>query len=358
MTLHQSDSAAAVARAVGYPSSSPAIEPRHNREAIMDGTAMLKTGDREVAREVYKQTQAELIIPPPAQGIGRDYEDEARLALISNDDIAFKKTALALFLAAERESNSAVADERLNSNEAALEERMLHVRALTPGGIAWRLKELLRFQTEVEETSDYAINIVRAALADAIEQERARQAPSPRVTDSAARLGEAFSPAEEEYAAADRALDDRHYPKGAERQRLEQALQAAVDRRGAIIDDLIAAQAISPAGIRAKLRVLFSFAQDTLSIDEPENAYVAPRLFASVMHDLDRLAASSAPSCSDDVIRLHQMWVGAVRTTQAMAREGEKLPPGLSRASEEQEQRFEESTLTARRKGNDGSRRD
>jgi hypothetical protein len=104
--------------------------------------------------------------------------------------------------------------------------------------------------------------------------------------------------------------------------------------------------------------VLFSFAQDTLSIDEPENAYVAPRLFASVMHDLDRLAASSAPSCSDDVIRLHQMWVGAVRTTQAVAREGEKLSPGLSRASEEQEQRFEESTLTARRKGNDGSRRD
>jgi hypothetical protein len=307
----------------------------------MDGNIIIERAPVAAARNNNRGEQA-LTLPPPRRGHGRCYDEEMRLALIPPDDVEFKKKAIEFFLAGELANNACGEEiDRTMAEDRRLAAELELTRALTPGGIAWRLSEAVRVMENEEEPHTWAIEVIRAALADAIEQERARRISRldwPGENDQSARLSANFIELNRRLSDAENRVDEcaRNSPH---RARLEALAAAANDARSAVIDELISVPANTAAGLRGKLRVLSAFAENLDAADNPEAPYVAPRIFASVMDDLDRLTARFRAPAPDRLLELQKQWLAAVRNVQAITSEGTTLE-GVSAASEEQEHRL------------------
>jgi hypothetical protein len=88
---------------------------------------------------------APITVPAPRTDCGRDYEEELRLSLISDDDVEFKKKAIEFFVAGELANNACGEEiDRTMAEDRRLAAEIDLTRALTPGGIAWRLSEAVR----------------------------------------------------------------------------------------------------------------------------------------------------------------------------------------------------------------------
>lgn len=102
-----------------------------------------------------------------------------RIAIIPVDDVALKRASIDEYEASLRTENFPVGTREYDvaeHDEEAAGQRLLTTQATTPGGIAYRLARLLSVMEEDEAPSEWQKTMVRAALRDALAQERARSA--------------------------------------------------------------------------------------------------------------------------------------------------------------------------------------
>lgn len=123
-----------------------------------------------------------------AQAISAPYSSAAividdsamRIAIIPVDDVALKRAAIDEYEAIMRAANLRVGTAEYHAADEAEEaagQRLIETPAVTPGGIAFRLAHLLAAIDESDLTgalTPWMRDMVRAALCDALTQERQR----------------------------------------------------------------------------------------------------------------------------------------------------------------------------------------
>jgi hypothetical protein len=113
-------------------------------------------------------------VPAVPIGYGRDDGDFVRLSLVPPDDTALRAATIKIFLAEEHCQN-AVSSESDTTWEGvcSLRRGLSDVPARTPGGIAWKLAEVLTYFEDQENWEPWRY-LLKSAVVDAIELERAR----------------------------------------------------------------------------------------------------------------------------------------------------------------------------------------
>jgi hypothetical protein len=117
-------------------------------------------------------------VPTAPVGYRRDDGDFLRLSLIPSDDTALRAATIKLFLAEEHYANTVPCESDVTwEDPRGLRQNLSETPARTPGGIAWKLAEVLTYFEEDEKWEPWQY-LLRSALVDAIELERARAAKS------------------------------------------------------------------------------------------------------------------------------------------------------------------------------------
>jgi hypothetical protein len=129
-------------------------------------------------------------VPAVPVGYGRDDGDFVRLSLVPPDDIALRAATIKIFLAEERCANMVKSDVTWEQVQGLL-RGLSDVPARTPGGIAWKLTEVLTYFEDQENWEPWRY-LLKSALVDAIELERGRavEVISPAASEEPGQLGE------------------------------------------------------------------------------------------------------------------------------------------------------------------------
>lgn len=112
-------------------------------------------------------------LPPPRGGGFCDDEDMLRFALLPPEDAELRAAAVSLF--ADNERDGGTSDAAAESYRDKLKDLSSHP-SRTPGGIAWKLAKILAYFAD-EDHWEWWRYLLRSALVDAIDLERARSAP-------------------------------------------------------------------------------------------------------------------------------------------------------------------------------------
>jgi len=110
-------------------------------------------------------------VPLRPQGYGRNLEEFLRIGLIPSEDADLRAKAVAFFVDDERDANAAGGLPGFEARSRLID--LASVPALTPGGVAWKLAQVLSYFVD-EERREWWHYLLNSALVDAVDLERAR----------------------------------------------------------------------------------------------------------------------------------------------------------------------------------------
>ena len=115
-------------------------------------------------------------IPATPDGYSRALDDLLPLSLIPTDDAGLRSLVVKMFNLSEQDCNGEVTPKGDKSFNDAYRQMLLDLSstpARTPGGVAWKCWMVLNF-FEDEETWEWWRYLLKSAVTDAIDLERAR----------------------------------------------------------------------------------------------------------------------------------------------------------------------------------------